>query len=55
MGKFSGKPGPDKKPLLDSVIIPTPLKQGGASGSPLKAITKVDEKNIKKWMGDHKA
>jgi hypothetical protein len=28
MGKISGKPGPDKKSMLDSVIIPTHLREG---------------------------
>jgi len=55
MGKISGKPGPDKKSMLDSVIIPTPFKRGGASGDPLKEITKKDVKETKDWMNNHKA
>jgi len=55
MGNISGKPGPDKKPILDGVIIPSPLKKGGASGSPLIEITKKDQKETKDWMKNHKA
>lgn len=55
MGKRSGRPGPDPKPVLDSVVIPSPLKRGGASGSPLIEITKEDTKNINNWMKNHRA
>ena len=55
MGKISGKPGPDKKPVLDSVIIPPPLKRGGASGSPVKDIIRKDTKDTNDWMNNHKA
>ena len=55
MGKISGKPGPDKKPVLDSVIIPPPLKRGGASGSPVKEIIRKDTKDTNDWMNNHKA
>jgi hypothetical protein len=50
MGKISGKPGPDPKSPLENVVIPTPLKKGGSSGSPLIEITKEEVKQTKDWM-----
>jgi hypothetical protein len=55
MGKISGKPGPDSKSPLENVVIPTPLKRGGASGSPLIEMTKEEAKRTKDWMKNHKA
>jgi len=55
MGKLSRKPGPDPKPVLDAVIIPSPLKRGGASGSPLKEITKEETKKTQEWMKTRRA
>ena len=55
MGKISEKPGPDPKTPLEKSTIPSPLRRGGASGSPLKELVKEETRKTKDWMKTHRA
>jgi hypothetical protein len=55
MGKMSGRPGPDPKSPLENLVVPPPLRRGGAGGNPLKELTKEEARKTKDWMKTHRA
>lgn len=55
MGKISGKPGPDRKTLIETIAVPSPLRRGGASGNPLEELVKEETKKTEDWMETHRA